>query len=202
MRRARSSVGTCALSKLLSRHKLLVSDQLLSSQNMLGHRIAFLPRFKLGWCASSLVVSGFGYFLCFKPLKWSFVFPHVSSVLQLCLFWVVCLQFLCYDLNLKQLRMVQKFSSVSLHTVGGKKQIWLDEQKWGLKLHFMLINNYNFAAQTFRVDSKSLQRGRQPYYVVSCWELHIFWPINSNNPGWRRIEVLWTLDSLPPDPRV
>lgn len=94
---------------------------------MLGHRIAFLPRFKLGWCASSLVVSGFGYFLCFKPLKWSFVFPHVSSVLQLCLFWVVCLQFLCYDLNLKQLRMVQKFSSVSLHTVGGGK---VDLVRW------------------------------------------------------------------------
>lgn len=30
MRRAWSSVGTCALSKLLSRHKLLVSDQVLS----------------------------------------------------------------------------------------------------------------------------------------------------------------------------
>lgn len=53
--------------------------------------------------------------------KWSFCSPlRASSVLQLCLFWKVCLQFLCYDLNLKQLRMVQKFSSVSLHTVGGE----------------------------------------------------------------------------------
>lgn len=43
MRRARSSVGTCALSKLLSRHKLLVSDQLWSSQNMLGRKFASLP---------------------------------------------------------------------------------------------------------------------------------------------------------------
>lgn len=43
MRRARSSVGTCALSKLLSRHKLLVSDQLWSSQNMLGCKFASLP---------------------------------------------------------------------------------------------------------------------------------------------------------------
>jgi len=48
MRRARSSVGTCALSKLLSRHKLLVSDQLLSSQNMLGHGIASLRRVSVG----------------------------------------------------------------------------------------------------------------------------------------------------------
>lgn len=48
------------------------------------------------------------------------LFP-VSSVLQLCLFWEVYLQFPCYDLNLKQLRMVQKFSSVSLHTVGKKQ---------------------------------------------------------------------------------
>lgn len=38
-KRAKSSVGTCALSKLLSRHKLLVSDQLLSSQNLLGYWI-------------------------------------------------------------------------------------------------------------------------------------------------------------------
>lgn len=37
--RAKSSVGTCAFSKLLSRHKLLVSDQLLSSQNLLGYGI-------------------------------------------------------------------------------------------------------------------------------------------------------------------
>lgn len=37
--RAKSSVGTCALSKLLSRHKLLVSDQLFFSQNLLGYRI-------------------------------------------------------------------------------------------------------------------------------------------------------------------
>lgn len=37
--RAKSSVGTCALSKLLSRHKLLVSDQLLSSQNLIGYGI-------------------------------------------------------------------------------------------------------------------------------------------------------------------
>lgn len=44
MRRARSSVGTCALSKLLSRHKLLVSDQ-LDSSNTLGNRIASLSRF-------------------------------------------------------------------------------------------------------------------------------------------------------------
>lgn len=42
--RARSSVGTCALSKLLSRHKLLVSDQFLTSQYiyMLGRWIASL----------------------------------------------------------------------------------------------------------------------------------------------------------------
>lgn len=110
MRRARSSVGTCALSKLLSRHKLLVSDQLLSSQNMLGHWIASLLRVSIG-------------LMC---LLWPFqdevilFFSHVSSVLQLCLFWEVSLQFLCYDLNLKQLRMVQKFSSVSLHTVERK----------------------------------------------------------------------------------
>lgn len=111
--RARSSVGTCALSKLLSRHKLLVSDQLLSSQNMLGHWDCFSSAFQLGCSGSSLVVSGSD----------PFVSRCVSSVLQLCLFWRVCLQFLCYDLNLKQLRMVQKFSSVSLHTVGrgGKK---------------------------------------------------------------------------------
>lgn len=61
MRRARSSVGTCALSKLLSRHKLLVSDQ-LSSQNMLGHRIASLLRFnwadvRLLWSFQDLVTS-------------------------------------------------------------------------------------------------------------------------------------------------
>lgn len=46
--RARSSVGTCALSKLLSRHKLLVSDQFLTSQNMLGRWIASLLRFDWG----------------------------------------------------------------------------------------------------------------------------------------------------------
>lgn len=62
MRRARSSVGTCALSKLLSRHKLLVSDQLLSSQNMLGHRIASCLRFnwadvRLLWSFQDLVTS-------------------------------------------------------------------------------------------------------------------------------------------------
>lgn len=62
MRRARSSVGTCALSKLLSRHKLLVSDQLLSSQNMLGHWIASLLRFnwadgRLLWSFQDLVTS-------------------------------------------------------------------------------------------------------------------------------------------------
>lgn len=62
MRRARSSVGTCALSKLLSRHKLLVSDQLLSSQNMLGHRIASLLCFNwadvnLLWSFQDLVSS-------------------------------------------------------------------------------------------------------------------------------------------------
>lgn len=61
MRRARSSVGTCALSKLLSRHKLLVSDQ-LSSQNILEHRIASLQRFnwvdvRLLWSFQDLVTS-------------------------------------------------------------------------------------------------------------------------------------------------
>lgn len=60
--RARSSVGTCALSKLLSRHKLLVSDQLLTSQNMLGHWIASLPRFNWAdvrflWSFQDLVTS-------------------------------------------------------------------------------------------------------------------------------------------------
>lgn len=111
MRRARSSVGTCALSKLLSRHKLLVSDQLLSSQNTLGHRIASLLR-----------VSNWADVCLLWPFQDEVIlfFPHVSSVLQLCLFWEVSLQFLCYDLNLKQLRMVQKFSSVSLHTVERK----------------------------------------------------------------------------------
>lgn len=69
MRRARSSVGTCALSKLLSRHKLLVSDQLLSSQSMLGRRIASLPRFDWAdvrrlWSFQDLVTS-----CVFKPLK-------------------------------------------------------------------------------------------------------------------------------------
>ncbi len=62
MRRARSSVGTCALSKLLSRHKLLVSDQLLSSEKMLGHWIASLLRFswadvRLLWSFQDLVTS-------------------------------------------------------------------------------------------------------------------------------------------------
>lgn len=60
--RARSSVGTCALSKLLSRHKLLVSDQLLSSPNTLGHKIASLLRFswadvRLLWSFQDLVTS-------------------------------------------------------------------------------------------------------------------------------------------------
>lgn len=69
MRRARSSVGTCALSKLLSRHKLLVSDQLLSSQSMLGRRIASLPRFDWAdvrrlWSFQDLVTS-----CVLKPLK-------------------------------------------------------------------------------------------------------------------------------------
>lgn len=41
MRRAWSSVGTCALSKLLSRHKLLVSDQVLFSRSasVVGRRL-------------------------------------------------------------------------------------------------------------------------------------------------------------------
>lgn len=55
MRRAKSSVGTCALSKLLSRHKLLVSDQLSSSPNMLGHRIASL--LCCNWADGSLLWS-------------------------------------------------------------------------------------------------------------------------------------------------
>lgn len=67
-----------------------------------------------------------------------FVF-RVSSVLQLCLFWKVDLQFLCRDLNLKQLRMVQKFSSVSLHTVG-EKCIWLVLRKSSLFLRNMVTN--------------------------------------------------------------
>lgn len=78
MRRARSSVGTCALSKLLSRHKLLVSDQLSSSQNMLG-----LLLFCVSVGLMFVVVFFFGRFRIWLLNPWSD--PLISSTcLQCC----------------------------------------------------------------------------------------------------------------------
>lgn len=81
MRRARSSVGTCALSKLLSRHKLLFSDQFLMSQSILGYRIASLLRFswvdeRLLWSFQNLVAS-----CVLEPVKFSLLL-HITCVLQ------------------------------------------------------------------------------------------------------------------------
>lgn len=81
--RARSSVGTCALSKLLSRHKLLVSDQFLTSQYICLGVGLLLFCVSIG-LMSSLVVSGFGYFLQFFLF---FFFKKQKKNLEVILFF-------------------------------------------------------------------------------------------------------------------
>lgn len=101
----------------------------------------FSSAFQLGCSGSSLVVSGSD----------PFVSRCVSSVLQLCLFWRVCLQFLCYDLNLKQLRMVQKFSSVSLHTVGGGKSTFGQLSRIDCRSIFFLGLMYKKGPKSYKI---------------------------------------------------
>lgn len=113
--RARSSVGTCALSKLLSRHKLLVSDQFLTSQYICLGVGLLLFCVSIG-LMSSLVVSGFGYFLQFflffffkkqkKNLEVILFFFFISPMRLQCrrlafFFEGLSSVSLCDDLNLK-----------------------------------------------------------------------------------------------------
>ena len=89
MKRAGNSVGTCALSKLLSRHKLLVSDQILSSQFYnVGIGLLLLRAFQLGSRVSSSVVSLVASVFFFPRSDFSFC---LYSKLQLRLFWDVSL---------------------------------------------------------------------------------------------------------------
>lgn len=121
VRRAGSSVGTCALSKLLSRHKLLVSDQLCSRVCNFGKGLFLLSAFRLGSCVSWLWL--FLRFVCFYIFLWSEPFLLLSCCDFVHFGMFLLNLFLRCDLNLKkQLRIVQKkFSSVSLHTVEKKK---------------------------------------------------------------------------------
>lgn len=97
--RARSSVGTCALSKLLSRHKLLVSDQFLTSQYICLGAGLLLFCVSIG-LMSSLVVSGFGYFL-------QFVFFLIKTKnLEVILFFISPMRLQCRRLAFEGLSSV------------------------------------------------------------------------------------------------
>lgn len=85
MRRARSSVGTCACSKLLSRHKLLVSDQLSLLRICLG---AGLLLFYVSIGPTCVFFGRFRIWLLrvfLKPLEVIRWFFYACSVVQLLL---------------------------------------------------------------------------------------------------------------------